>query len=124
MFKIFADHCVHTDLVEALRASGIKVVRALEVSLAKAPDQEIFEYAKVRDFVLLSFDKEFGDFSRFDPSGTAGIVIVYIEKMNKTQIIKGTVEFFKKATPESLKGELSIIEPSRVRKRKRNFNLH
>lgn|SRR3989344_5712075 len=115
MLKILADHCVHTDLIEALRMPNIKVVRASELGLAKASDNKIFDYAKKRGFVLLSFDKDFGNFSIFDPTGTSGIVIIYIERMSKEQIIKETVSFFKKTTAHSLQDKLSIIELKRVR---------
>lgn len=115
MIKIFADHCIHTDLVEALRKVGFKVIRALEVSFSKASDEEIFAYAQRKSLVLLTFDKEFGDFRLFKINKSPGIVIVDIERMSKDLIIKRTIDFFRRATSKDLFGKLFIIEPAGVR---------
>jgi predicted nuclease of predicted toxin-antitoxin system len=64
--KIFADHCVHTDVVEMLRSLGFQVQKASEVNLEKSSDEEIFNYAVKTKQVLLTFDKDFGNIIRFN----------------------------------------------------------
>jgi predicted nuclease of predicted toxin-antitoxin system len=113
--KIFADHCIHIDLIEALRVAGSEVIRALEVSLASAPDEKIFAYAQRNRLVLLTFDKDFGDIRHFAVDESYGVVIVEVERMSKDLIIKRVVDFFKKATAKDLQGGLFIIEPARTR---------
>lgn len=116
MLNIFVDHCVHRDVAEAVRTlPEAHVVLAAEVSLAQAPDEEIFQYAGKHDLTLFTSDKDFGDFSRFDPKETAGIIVLYVERMSREQMIKTSKEFFERNTPESLRGKLRIIEPARVR---------
>ncbi|MEW6557611.1 MAG: DUF5615 family PIN-like protein [Elusimicrobiota bacterium] len=118
MIKIFADTCVHTDVVVALRTGGFNVIRAQEIGLTTACDEKIFRYIKSNRLILLTFDRDFGDFSVFDPTDTCGIVIVYIERMSRMQIIKETVKFFHKTELNSLRNTLVIIEPDRIRKAK------
>lgn len=114
--KILADQCIHSDFVNALRDTKFEVIHTSEVGLASATDAEIFNYAKTHDFTLLSFDRGFGKFCLLD-KGHFGVVIVAVEKMSKRQIAKVTLEFFKKTPLKTLCGGLSIVEPSRIRKR-------
>jgi len=118
--EIFADHCVHTDLIKALQNAGFKVVRAQEVSLSKASDEAIFAYAKQNGLVLLSFDKGFGNLKQFAIDKSSGVVIVEVERMSKRLIIERTTGFFKRTTSKALQGGLFIIKPARVRVRLKN----
>jgi predicted nuclease of predicted toxin-antitoxin system len=113
--RIFADHCVHTDIVEALRKIGLKVERAIEVNLEKSSDEEIFNYILKTSQVLLTFDKDFGNIPRFDTQKSAGVVIIYTERISKENIIKMIITFFSKIKRRDLKGNLFIIEPERIR---------
>src|SRR3989344_3667217 len=116
MLNIFVDQCVHRDVARMLRMlPETHVVLAAEVSLAKAPDEEIFQYAKEHNLILFTSDKGFGNFSRFDPKETPGIIVLYVERMSKDQMIKSSKGIFEGTTPESLHGPLPIIEPARVR---------
>lgn len=115
MLNIFADQCVHRDLVEALREKGFKVTPAWEVKLSKATDDEIFIYAQKHKLALLTYDRDFGDRTQFEIGKSFGIVIVEIEKMSGEMIVKRTIIFFKKYNAENLRGKIFIVEPSRVR---------
>src|SRR3989344_1043391 len=106
MLTIFADQCVNRDLAEALQTlPDTKVVRAHEVSLATAPDREIFEYARKENFVLFTSDKDFGDIRIFDPRKAAGVVIVYVENFSRESLISERKEFFESRSPEFLHGK-------------------
>ena len=112
---IFADHCVNTDVVNALRENGFEIERASEKDLDKATDEEIFSYVLKRKQVLLTFDKDFGNIVRFNIRQSKGIVIVYVERMDKKQIMDKTVAFFKKIKEKFLKGTLFIVEHDDIR---------
>ena len=112
---IFADHCVHTDVVEALIQNGIQVERVIERGLAKATDEEIFNYILKNSRILLTFDKDFGNIVRFDIKSSKGVVIAYIEAMSKKEIIDKVTDFFRRFDKEKLKNRLFIIEPKRIR---------
>ena len=114
--KIFADQCVNRDVVEALKGSErFKVVSASNVNLHDASDDEIFNYVLKNNYVLLTFDKDFGNILRFDIRNSSGVVIVYIEDMDKEEIIKNTLNFFKEFNKLQLKRRLFIIEKDIIR---------
>jgi len=113
--RIFADHCVHTDLVESLRENRFEVERAIEVGLDRASDEEIFNHAFKKSQILLTFDKDFGNIIQFDIKNSAGIVLVYTEGMSKEFIIERVVNFFQGIKPKSFQGTLFIVEADRIR---------
>lgn len=112
---IFTDHCVHNDVITALQQTGFKVTKALDKKLDRASDDEIFHYIVKNKYILLTFDKDFGNIIRFNIKESTGIVIAYVETMNKEEIVQRILEFFKKINPKILKSSLFIIELERTR---------
>jgi predicted nuclease of predicted toxin-antitoxin system len=113
--RIFADHCVHKDVVDALCQKGIDIERAIEVKLHKAADDELFKYALKSNQVLLTFDKDFGNIIRFNIPKSPGVVILYTEGLSRDAIIDKIVNFFQGVSQTGLRGSLFIIEASRMR---------
>jgi predicted nuclease of predicted toxin-antitoxin system len=114
--KILADHCVPPSLVNFLRGKGFQIILAKKVELDKASDERIFNYALKNSLTIFTFDHDFGNISKFDIKRSYGIVIVYVEKMDKATIFKRSLEFFSKVDEQKLRGRLFIIEPERIRK--------
>ena len=112
---IFADECVNKDITDALENKGVKIIRVSDVNFRSAPDEEIFRYALANNYVLLTFDKDFGNILRFNIGNSSGIVIVYIEDMHKEEIINNTLYLFSKFNQSQLKGKLFIVEKTRIR---------
>lgn len=117
--KLFADHCVHNDVVAALRNSDFQVIKASDVNLSTASDLEIFSYAVKYGLVLLTADKNFGNPLVFNINQGVGIVIISTEQMSRDMMIKRTLEFFRDTSKEKLHAQIFIIEPSRTRTRKK-----
>src|SRR3989338_536303 len=103
--KIFADHCVNRDVIEALRPLHIQIETAMDAGLASAEDAEIFTHALKTHSTLLTFDKDFGNIIRFNIRKSQGIVIIYIEGMSRQEILQRTIGFFQHITPEKLKSK-------------------
>ena len=112
---IFADECINKDTLDALENKGIKIIRVSDVNLGSASDGEIFRYALTNNYILFTFDKDFGNILRFDIGSSSGIVIVYIENMRKEEIINNTLYLFNKFTQSQLKGRLFIVEKGKIR---------
>lgn len=115
LMTILTDECVNRDVIEALESGGFKVIRVSEASLGSVFDEEIFHYAVNNKYILLTFDRDFGNILRFDIASSAGIIVVHIEDMRKDQIIKNTLNLFKKFNESQLKGKLFIVERDRIR---------
>ena len=113
--QVFADHCVPTDVVTTLRAVGIEVHRASEVGLDRAPDEQLFEYAKRRRMMLLTADRDFGNIIRFDIQRSFGVVILELESLSKAALLRRVREFFRHVRSRSLRGKLVLLDPTRER---------
>lgn len=115
MDKIFADECVHQELIESLRQTGFDISSVKEIDLAGVNDDFIFNFAVKKKKILLTFDRGFGDFFRFDIKNSSGVVIVLIGKMEKKEIIRNILLFFKSKIAEELSGKLVIIGKKKIR---------
>lgn len=116
MLKILADECVHLDLIEALERDGFDILRVKDIEKG-ADDERVFELAKESKRALITFDRGFGDFFRFDIENSAGIVIVLIGKLMKEEIIRNTLTLLKSEVARDLRGKLVIIGKNKIRVR-------
>jgi len=108
--KIFADQCIHADVIKALREEDFKVETAAEVGMSKSSDEEIFNYALENSQVLLTFDHDFGNILRFDIEQSQGVVIFYLdERLSRETIESRAVKFFSEFEEDDLKGKLLTI---------------
>jgi len=117
MLKILADESIHQDLIRTLIGAGFNILIANEANLKGASDDSIFNFAVKTKRVLLTFDREFGNFFRFNIRKSAGVVIILVDRMEKKEIIKNTVSFFKnvRQKQKDLKGKLIIISKTKAR---------
>ena len=111
---ILTGQCINKDTILALK-SNFEVITTSDIGLRTAADSKIFDYAVTHKYVLLTFDKDFGNILRFDIKNSQGIVIIYIEDLPKEKIIKHTLHFFEKFDESHLKGKLFIVDRNRVR---------
>lgn len=115
MIKFFADECLHTDLIFALRDSGHDVLTVKQAGLVGTDDEGIYEFAKENGRVLLTFDRGFGDIFRFDIAKSFGVIIVRIGNMNREEIIRIVTSFFAMPEKPDFSGKLVIISKGKVR---------
>ncbi len=107
--RLFADQCVHADLVEALRQQGHRIQLAAEAGLARADDDAIFHHAVKTSQILLTMDKDFGNIVRFDVRHCRGIVLIDIDRMSRSFLIRRALDFFSRTAEERLQGSLWMI---------------
>lgn len=115
MNKILADECVHQEIIKSLSQAGFDISSTKEIGLVGVSDDFIFNFAIKKKKILLTFDRGFGDIFRFDIKNSAGIVIVLISQMNKKEIIRNILVFFKSKIAKDLTGKLVIIGKEKIR---------
>lgn len=123
MLKLLADECVHADMVLALRQSGFEVRTVRQASLAGADDEAIFACAVINDFVLLTFDRGFGDIFRFSITKSPGVIIVLANQMMMAEAMQVLIGFASHVVKQmeadvldmGLKGKLAIIGKNKIR---------
>jgi predicted nuclease of predicted toxin-antitoxin system len=116
--RLFADHCVPTEIVETLRRHGHDVVRLRDVMPVRAPDLRVIETAHELACVLLSLNGDFSDIVTYPPAEYRGIVAVQLH--NHPEIIPqvmGQLLALLQAHPDAADyaGKLFIVEPHRIR---------
>lgn len=115
MLKIFADECVHIDLISALKQGGHNVKTARDSGFAGADDYAIFMFAAKDERILLTFDRGFGDVFRFNIKQSKVIVIILVGQMDREEIINNTLSFFAFIAEHNIGGKLAIVGRNRIR---------
>lgn len=115
MLKIFADECINTNLILAIKNSGFYVLSTKEAGLTGASDEEVFDFAIEKDLIIFTSDRGFGDIFRFNIGNSCGVVIVLIDQMTQEEIINVTVGFFNFIKESGIEGKLAIIGKNKIR---------
>ncbi len=100
------------------RGYGVKDIR--DYGLRGADDARIYQFAQDDQAVLVTGDLGFGNIVRFPLETHHGVVIArFPNEMTTREINRQLVEAFRDLTDEDFKGNLIIVEPGRVRIRRK-----
>ena len=116
--RIKVDENIGTAGVSFLRENGHDVATVREQKLEGCPDNELFNVCAAEGRTLITLDRDFGHVPRFPPEDTAGIVILELGGSASLRLLCDRLsDFLTVAGSRSVKGELWIVEPGRVRVR-------
>jgi len=115
MLKIFADECVHQDMISALEQNDFDVMTANQAGLTGSDDESIFNFALENKQILLTFDRGFGDIFRFSIAKSSGVIIMLMSQMSKTETIDILLKFLDFIKKDKLNGKLAIIGKTKIR---------
>ena len=113
--KWLADACVDARLVEALQKAECDIRQSASQELA-LPDEDVLKIAYKEDRILLTDDKDFGEWIVRRKSPVHGLVFVRIESVEIELKIVRVVSLYK-LLGDSLRGKILIIGPERYRLR-------
>ena len=99
------------------RALGHEAVDVREIGMGAAEDAAIAKYARENGLCLLTRDKDFGDVRNYPPNDYAGIVVLDLPDETVAADILKLLESFlsRKEWLDALHGQLTIMQPGRVR---------
>lgn len=115
MLKIFADECIPSDVISALRCQNFDVLTVKEAGLTGTDDDAIFDFALENKRVLLTLDRGFGDIFHFKIAKSAGVIIILINQMSHQEIVHILLGFLSIAENRDLKSKLVIIGKTKIR---------
>jgi predicted nuclease of predicted toxin-antitoxin system len=116
--KIKVDENIDRNGVELLRQGDHDVMTVSDQGLTGTTDEHLFQICVAEGRTLVSLDRDFGHVTRFPPKQTAGIVILELGAPASLSLLQERIRaFLALAASRSVKGELWIIEPGRVRVR-------
>jgi predicted nuclease of predicted toxin-antitoxin system len=116
MLRFFADESCDFAIVRGLRSIGFDV-RAVVEDMPGKPDPEILKTAVSENRILLTEDKDFGEWVFAHKSATAGVVLIRYPSSVRSVMIELMVELVSRHGDELL-GKFTVLEPGRARIRK------
>ncbi len=111
--RFLADESCDFAFVRALRQVGYDVTAIVEF-MSGAPDLKVLESAFEEGRILLTEDKDFGEWVFAHKRATAGILLVRYPANLRAQITQAMVELVSKHGTE-LKNQYVVLEPGRAR---------
>jgi len=103
-----------------LKKHGYDVKDIRDCGLRGAEDEKIYEFAQSEEAVILTGDKGFGNILRFPLGKHFGIVIVHFpNEMSTIEVNRYLLERFNDLSEDDFKGNLIIVEPRKIRIRRK-----
>ncbi len=103
-----------------LKEHGYDVKDIRDYGLRGAEDEEIYEFAQREEAVILTGDRGFGNILRFPLGKHFGIVVAHFpNEMLTGEINRQLLERFKGISEDDFKGNLIIIDPRKIRIRRK-----
>jgi len=114
----FIDECVSIQTEKFLKDLKYKTVNIEAHQLSGATDDKIFKLAKDEGYVLITYDKGFGNIIEYPPSSHNGIILLKVK--NKSSMEKCHKVLQKLLSKEKeLKSTLFVVDENKYRKRKK-----
>ena len=120
MIKFIIDEDIPRSTGKVLKEQGYDVRDIRDYGLRGAEDDKIYEFAQKEKAILITGDKGFGNILRFPLGNHFGIVIAnFPNEMSTREINRQLLEALKDISKDDFKGNLIIIEPGKVRIRRK-----
>ena len=116
--RFFADHCVPTFILSALRGSGHDVVRLTDHLPPESPDPIVIAKAQELNCILISLNGDFADIVTYPPPDYGGIIAVQLR--NHPEVLANLMErllayLAAHEDPDHYRGKLLLAEAHRIR---------
>ena len=120
MPKFVIDEDMPRSTGAALKKRGYNVKDIRDYGLRGVEDEKIYEFAQGERAVILTGDKDFGNILRFPLGKHFGIVIVHFpNEMSTTEVNRYLLERLNDLSENDFRGNLIIIEPRKIRIRRK-----
>jgi len=120
MLKFVIDEDMPRSTANVLRTKGYEALDVRDLGLRRKSDDEIFKFAQKEKAVILTGDLGFGNLLHFPIGSHSGIVIAHFpNEVSTSELNNQIVKAFKPLSKIDFKGNLIIIEPGKVRIRRK-----
>ena len=114
--KLKLDENLSRSVAELCRTAGHDVMTVRDQGLRGAPDEQVFAVSAQEGRVLVTLDRDLGQVLRFQPSSSAGIIIIDAgPRASHRSLLDRTRELLAMLKTLSPDRSLWIVEPGRVR---------
>ena len=120
MIKFLIDEDIPRSTGSILKEHGYDVLDIRDHGLRGAEDEEIYEFGQRERAVILTGDRKFGNILRFPLGSHFGIVVAHFPNEMLTEQMNNIIlKRLQNLTKEDFKGNLIIIEPLKLRIRRK-----
>ena len=120
MLRFVIDEDMPRSTAKVLRAKGYEALDVRDLGLRGKSDDEIFKFAQKEKAVILTGDLGFGNILRFPVGSHGGIFIVHFpNEVSTSELNNQIIKAFDTLTEEDFNGNLIILEPGKIRIRKK-----
>jgi predicted nuclease of predicted toxin-antitoxin system len=115
--KFKVDENLPIDVAQLLHEAGHDVFTVLHQGLGGAKDSVIADICQTERRALLTLDVHFADIRTYTPAKYAGLVVLRLQRHDKSHIVQVMRRVLKLAESETLENKLWIVDERRIRVR-------
>ncbi len=119
MIRFLIDEDLPRSTANLLREAGFESVDVRDIGLRGAKDDVIFLRAKEENYIIITGDLGFANSLRYPLGSHPGILIARFPNEMSPEKLNGILVNIIKNIQEDLPGNLTIVEPDKVRIRRR-----
>lgn len=120
MLKFVIDEEMPRSTATVLKTRGYEVLDVRDYGLRGKSDEEVFNFAQREDAIILTGDMGFGNLLHFPVGSHSGIVIAHFpNEISTSELNNQIIKEFDNLTETDFKGNLIILEPGKIRIRKK-----
>ncbi|MBI2138732.1 DUF5615 family PIN-like protein [Candidatus Woesearchaeota archaeon] len=115
--RFLLDQNISPKVAAHIKKIGYGALELHEVGLRGKEDEEIYEFARTNNFIIVTFDHEFG-FSFLSRKNLAGLVILRIHPQTYDRVVGTLDRALNKLSPSHFLGNIVVIQKNKIRIRK------
>ncbi len=115
-----ADESCDFSVVRVLRQAGYSVNAITEIS-PSLPDEDVLELAVAENRLLLTEDKDFGEWVFAHQHAITGILLLRYPASTRSSMVAAVIDLIEGHAAE-IEGSFTVLEPGRARIRKKIKN--
>jgi predicted nuclease of predicted toxin-antitoxin system len=120
MLKFLIDEDIPRSTAKVLRDRGYEVLDVRDCGLRGDSDEEVFKFAQKEKAVILSGDLGFGNLLHFPVGRHSGIVVAHFpNEISSSELNNQLVKSFDTLTEKDFNRNLIILEPGKIRIRRK-----
>jgi len=116
--KLLTDETVARSTISLLRDQGHDVLDVREAGLAGAEDEAVSALARSKGRIIITHDKDFGDFLRLQSASHRGAVVLRLKDPSPSSTNKALLGMLSAVTEDYLTDKIVILTERGFRARK------